>query len=340
MPLLLFHGTVFRISATGSGYRVLHSFGNVQDGLQPSAVVDVNGTLYGTTLWGGDYNGGTVFSVSTTGSNYRVLHTFVVGTPDGANPAAGLVGVNGMLYGTTSFGGTSGSGTVFRISTEGTNYRVLHSFGGPGDGVSPEVSLVEVNGTLYGTTFSGGRYGTGASSGTAFSVRTDGMKYRVLHSFGGTSDGKQPSPGPLVYVAGRLYGSTACGGANGGGSGCTGGTIFSLTTKGKERIVYSFPATGAYEPTGIAGAQGTLYGITFEGGFGCCSGTVFTVGTNGQGFSVLHNFGKGSDGDQPYANPIYANGTLYGTTNCGGRYGAENCASYNGRGGTVFALAP
>jgi uncharacterized repeat protein (TIGR03803 family) len=145
-------------------YRVVFSFGEnayAYDGAGPEAsLINVNGTLCGTTSGGGTYkcrgvDCGTVFSVGTTGTE-NVLHDFS-GTPDGNFPFAGLVDMNGILYGTTANGGTYGYGTVFSITASGTE-TVLHSFGEgyANDGVVPEAGLIDVNGTLYGTTSQGG----------------------------------------------------------------------------------------------------------------------------------------------------------------------------------------
>ena len=94
--------------------RYLHSFGSGSDGGHPSAsLLNVSGTLYGTTSLGGAYGKGTVFSMTLSG-NERVLHSFGYGA-DGATPLAGLIDVKGTLYGTTSAGGTYGDGTVFAL---------------------------------------------------------------------------------------------------------------------------------------------------------------------------------------------------------------------------------
>ena len=94
----------------------------------------MNGTFYGTTIAGGAYTCytnppfgcGTVFSVSTSGAE-NVLHSFGDGHSDGKGPDSGLIDVNGTLYGTTYVGGASGGGTVFSITTSGTE-QVVHSF--------------------------------------------------------------------------------------------------------------------------------------------------------------------------------------------------------------------
>jgi uncharacterized repeat protein (TIGR03803 family) len=93
-----------------------------------------------------------------------VLHSFGNGA-DGTYPKAGLTDVNGTLYGTTYSGGAHGTGTVFSISTTGTE-SVVHSFGSPNDGAAPWTSLIAANGTLYGTTYSGGAF----RSGTVFAL--------------------------------------------------------------------------------------------------------------------------------------------------------------------------
>jgi uncharacterized repeat protein (TIGR03803 family) len=209
-------GTVFSVSATGQ-QRVLHSFAGGTDGSSPDAgLIDVDGTLYGTTEAGGAKNQGTVFSLSPAGKE-RVLYSFGGGA-DGSRPFAALTEVNGTLYGTTVNGGTYGRGTVFSLSATGTE-RVLHSFGSGSDGAYPEAGLIAMNGTLYGTTLEGG--GKSPIEGTIFSVSTAGAE-RVLHSFGNGTDGFAPAAG-LVNVDGTLYGTTEDGGTH------DSGTVFKFT---------------------------------------------------------------------------------------------------------------
>ncbi len=191
------------IGIASSSYDVLHSFGKRHDGGTPYAsLLDVNGTLYGTTYQGGEYGDGTVFSVTTTGTEH-VLHSFGSGQ-DGSGPYASLLDVNGTLYGTTVAGGKYTFGTVFSITTTGTEH-VLHSFGGGYDGNGPDASLLSVNGTLFGTTSRGGRYGLG----TVFSITVAGVERR-LHNFRFRSDGAYPAAN-LIDVNGTLYGTTVWG---------------------------------------------------------------------------------------------------------------------------------
>ncbi|MFY9739997.1 MAG: choice-of-anchor tandem repeat GloVer-containing protein [Candidatus Cybelea sp.] len=90
---------------------------------------------------------------------------------DGANPYAGLVNINGTLYGTTAYGGANGDGTVFSITPSGTE-TVLYSFkGGLGDGEYPFASPISIKGTLYGTTSQGGaNCSPSGGCGTVFSI--------------------------------------------------------------------------------------------------------------------------------------------------------------------------
>ncbi len=327
-------------------YAKLYNFRRLPDGHHPRAgLVDVNGTLYGTTVNGGAYacgsgpSCGTVFSV-TTGGKEKVLHSFGRGA-DGFGPRAALVDVNGTLYGTTVNGGAyacaSGPscGTVFSIATGGKE-KVLHSFGSGADGFAPEAELIAVKGTLYGTTTEGGAYGRG----TVFSITRSG-KEKVLHSFGGGTDGANPRAG-LVDVDSTLYGTTTSGGGSGGcgsGGGC--GTVFSITTGGKEKVLYSFKGgsgDGEYSEAGLINVKGRLYGTTDNGGgSGSCyreCGTVFSITRSGKE-RVLHSFGGGTDGANPGAALADVNGTLYGTTTRGG--GSGGCGSGGGC-GVVFSI--
>lgn len=227
------YGTVFSITTTGHE-TVLHSFSG-SDGACPSAaLIEVNGTLYGTTSQGGSSNDGTVFSVTTSGSE-EVLHSFS-GAPDGSGPVAALTAVNGTMYGTTGGGGLkscgdSGCGTVFSIDLSGSE-KVVYRFAGSPDGSDPQANLLNVNGTLYGTTAAGGKrceyFGT---CGTVFSITTSGQEqvlYRFKGDFHGHSDGNSPLSG-LIDFKGKLYGTTSAGGAGfclSDSSGC--GTVFAI----------------------------------------------------------------------------------------------------------------
>jgi uncharacterized repeat protein (TIGR03803 family) len=222
-------GTVYSVSAKGKE-RVLYSFGGAPDGSSPVAgLIDVNGTLYGTTSSGGTYNEGAVFSLTTTGKEH-VLYSFGCsnssGCTDGSGPESSLIDANGTLYGTTSTGGSNEGGTVFSVTTTGTE-RVLYSFGShASDGISPSASLIDVKGMLYGTTMYGGAGNCKSSStsasgcGAVFSVSAAGVE-RILHSFGGGKDGMIPYAS-LIDLNGTLYGTTFAGGAH------HAGTVFAL----------------------------------------------------------------------------------------------------------------
>ncbi|MGC1380918.1 MAG: choice-of-anchor tandem repeat GloVer-containing protein [Candidatus Baltobacteraceae bacterium] len=158
-------GTVFKVGPAGAE-RVIYSFKGGSDGQYPFArLVFVNGAFYSTTYQGGVSTGwGTVFKVTPSGEEH-VVYRFKAGN-DGAHPQyAGLIALNGALYGTTYQGGASGAGTVYRVSTTGVEH-VIYSFKGGSDGVYPYDGVIAVNGTLYGTTYQGGD----SNAGTIFKL--------------------------------------------------------------------------------------------------------------------------------------------------------------------------
>src|SRR5262249_44174424 len=144
------------------GYQVLHNFGSVvADGKNPQAglVEGTDGFLYGTTFFGGSNDLGTVFKLKKDGTSYSILRHFSPIGADGASPDTALLqGRDGVLYGTTFFGGNSDAGTVFKINTNGTGYSVLLRFSGlASDGQNPDAALSQgSDSALYGTTYSGG----------------------------------------------------------------------------------------------------------------------------------------------------------------------------------------
>lgn len=297
---------------------VLYAFKTAPDGEYPfDRLISVKGTLYGTTNSGGSNTSfGTIFSMTAAGTE-KTIYNFCSksGCTDGASPYAGLLHINGSFYGTTEAGGSSGNGTVFSIASG--KEKVLHSFTG-NDGQNPQGDLIAINGTLYGTTNGGGANGIG----TVFSVDPSSGAETVLHSFAGAvNDGSRPAAG-LLNFHGTLYGTTSTGGSN------SGGTVFSITTSGKEKIIYSFGGKSgdAGSPYGgLIAIKDTLYGTTQYGG-GSNNGTVFSV-TVGGTEKVLHAFDF-SDGQYPYGSLLNLNGTMYGITQFGGANGY----------GTVFSI--
>lgn len=337
-------------STSSTNYRVLYSFGGPPDGLLPQAsLIDAGGTLYGTTSQGGTsscayLNGcGTIFSI-TTGGTEKVLYSFGH-RPDGFVPVASLLDVDGTFYGTTSEGGSSPCyyyapltcGTVFSVTKSGKE-KVLHSFGSGSDGAGPNAPLIEMKGTLYGTTTGGGGNLCGSTSepeecGTIFSITPSGTE-KVLHAFSSDPDGAVPVAS-LGDVKGTLYGTTEYGGTYRRCAGSRCGTIFSITPSGTEKVLHSFGKgkDGEMPVAGLIEVSGTLYGTTRCGGaYG--HGTVFSITRSGRE-RVIFSFGNGTDGRGPGAGLIDVKGTLYGTTVHGGTY---SCGSHDYGCGTLFSV--
>lgn len=158
------YGVVYRLKTDGTGYAVLRHMTDSGGRGAAGALLLSGETLYGTTEWGGVSNVGTLFALNTNGAGYTVLHNFAGGTNDGFAPVGDLLRVGNMLYGMTPNGGNANTGIVFRIHTNGTLFKVLHSFtGGNNDGSVPRGSLALFGGKLLGLTFNGGSNGMGVA---------------------------------------------------------------------------------------------------------------------------------------------------------------------------------
>src|ERR1035437_231302 len=325
--------TIFKVKTDATGYQVLRTFVDTLDGSAPpgSLILDGSETLYGTMLDGGSSYSGTVFSVNADGSRFQVLHAFAGFSSDGGRPWASLIpDESGYLYGTTTFGGFSYEGTVFRIRSDGSDFQLLHAFvGGATDGGGPEAPLIlDRTGNLDGTTSGGGP----SNRGTVFKMRTDGTGFQLLHNFlGGASDGLNPHSGLILDGADNLYGTTTEGGPS------ELGTVFRMKTDGTGfQLLHTFTVNSASDGGAppiaslVMDGLGNLYGTTLYGGSGL-KGTVFKLRTDGTGFQVLHSFtDRADDGSQPWASLIVdGSGNLYGTTVSGGS---------SLMGGTVFKM--
>jgi uncharacterized repeat protein (TIGR03803 family) len=319
------YGTVFKVDSKGNE-TVLYSFTGGDDGGSPvgGVVRDTEGNLYGTTQFGGGSGYGAVFKVDKSG-NESVLYSFQGGLGDGCNPYGGLVrDKDGNLYGTTPSCGKSNNGTVFKVAKNG-HEGLLHSFAGGKDGADPLYTalLLDTKGNLYGVTAEGGSQ----NDGVVYKLSAS-RKLTVLHTFtGGTTDGCFGHGTPVMDKQGNLYGTTSrCG---------TGseGTVWKVSPKGKETVLYNFAGGTSDGANPIAGvildAHGNVYGDTDSGGTSD-NGTIYELSKGKR--TLLHSFAGGpSDGGTPYGGVIRdAKGNLYGTTLEGGTE----------REGTVWKLTP
>ena len=287
---------------------------------------------------------------------------------NGEGPQTGLIAdANGNLFGTTYQGGANGDGTVFEIKNTGTvaapvyasGPTTLVTFNGSNGKNSYGRLTADANGDLFGTTYSGGAFG----SGTLFEIRNTGTLATptyanaptTLVDFNG-SNGANPYAGLIADAKGDLFGTTSAGGAN------NDGTVFEIKNAGTvDAPIYASAPTTLVTFNGSNGASsfaeltvdvnGNLFGTTSVGGANYnplhpsgWSGTVFEIKNAGTADAPIYvsapttlvSFG-GPNGAQPWAGlTADANGDLFGTTYEGGA--DFNGTTFNDGFGTVFEI--
>jgi uncharacterized repeat protein (TIGR03803 family) len=281
----------------------------------------VGGQLYGMTRYGGAQGAGVVFSIGTDGSGYTNYHDFGASPTDGTDPRNSLTLAGTTLYGMTQAGGDRGAGTIFAIETDGSSYRLIHSFVGA-DGSSPHGDVLPVGDNLFGMT----RWGGAAGVGVVFRFNLPNGTNTVLHSFyGGEHDGSWPHYG-ILRDANTLYGQTYKGGPYGIG------VVWRMADDGTGYTnLHTFNGADGSSGHGyLCLVGGKLCGLTPDGGTNS-GGVAFSLSPDGQDFRVTHHFGQSpGDGKGPYGEFTLVSGMLFGMTSGGGSNST----------GTIFRMSP
>jgi len=181
-------GTAFQFAPAKKKLKILHSFGNGSEGVSPAGPLfqGVDGKLYGTTSAGGSASGGTVFQMSTAGKVVTLVNFDSAHPSNGATPFAGVVqGSDGFLYGAASVGGANGLGTLFKVSTKGAGFQVLHDFATATGDTPLATPLLHTSGKIYGVAFHGGSH----------------TAYGAIYSL---DAGLKPHVNQFVYYSGKV----------------------------------------------------------------------------------------------------------------------------------------
>ena len=247
MALCPWTETVLYRNPTGSGDL---------SGFYGGVIVDSANNVYGMSASGGSFGAGAVYKLSPAGGgNYTetVIYSFR-GTDDGADPLGDLgMDAAGNLYGTATFGGTLGYGTVFKLvrSAGGYTFNLLYSFTNGADGGMPQGNVVlDSAGNLYGASGDGGGI---------FQITPSGTYTLIDPILGGTQ-------APInISAAGNIYSTTYAGGTRDDGS------VFELSYSNgawTHTVLYSFGGFGGALPLSGVGfdANGNLYGTSTYGG--------------------------------------------------------------------------
>ena len=221
----------------------------------------------------------------------------------------------------------------------GQTLKVIHNFGGPGDGAGSQAGVTfDSQGNLYGTTWMGGSRNCQYGCGIVYelSPQFDGnWTEKILYQFTNGTDGWAPGA-PVTFDAhGNLFGTAAIGGGSG-----RNGTVYELIRGNDgnwtESTLHRFQVSDGYEPRSrvILDSRGVLYGTTFTGGAFGAGGVVYSLSRGsaaGWNEILLHSLGGDADGKNTYGDLAPdSHGNFFGVTEYGGAYGQ----------GTVFELSP
>lgn len=215
------------------------------------------------------------------------------------------------IYGMTENGGTNGSGGIYRVKPDGTDYEKLHDFDweDPQNGSHPAGGLLLAGNVLYGMTREGGAN----NDGCIFRINTNGTGFSILHNFNYAGSGSDPR-GTLILHNGLLYGTAHEGGTPPETPDEHYGTLFSLNTDGSGfTVLYNFSLSSGANPYGKLTPDGNLiYGTLSYGATESYTGSLYQFDLNTNTFTKLHEFAYAS-GASPSGSVTKIGNFLYGT---------------------------
>jgi len=323
-----YYGTFFRYDPVSNKDTVLQNYiGTNGENPYGNVIQTKDGLLYGTTAYGGTHagrpQGGLIFRYNTVTGQDTILYDLDAYTLDANVIYGSLLAVsNGLFYGISYLGDTTGIGTIFSFNPSTFVETPLINMRKRTIGANSTSSFIQAtNGLLYASTDA-----NTTGYGTIFSYNTDRDSAVLLHVFAGApNDGNYPRGGPIQDTNGLLYGLTMMGGTY------NLGILYSynITTK-VETVLVNFNDTNGANPQQslLQASDGKLYGTTVAGGTQD-SGTLFSYDIATNAITTLVSF-TGPIGTCPYGNLIQAtDGQLYGMTNIGGTYNNGTIFSYN-----------
>jgi uncharacterized repeat protein (TIGR03803 family) len=266
-------GTIFKLRKDGSEFSKIYDFAVSKGGIPEAGLLQLSdGTLFGTTRYGGNNGFGTIFKINPDGSGYKNIHHFT--TLTGIFTTGPLSQLSdGRIIGATLFGGSYFSGLIFTIKQDGSSFSVLYNFNNTSDRYFPASSVKEINGYIYGT--ANGPYKLGM----------DGSGFQKINA-----------PGNVLTT----YGNNEL-------INLTGLEIFKITDDQSTSIFNFNFQKNVYYPSQIIQASSstaTIYGLTAGGLYD--KGAIFKV--DDSGYKTIYNFNEYT----PTTNLLYTSNYIYG----------------------------
>lgn len=318
------YGTLFSFDYSSNTFSLLTTFTHT-NGREPrgNLLKASNGSVYGTTFYGGSSSGGTLFEYNPSTSTFTKRVDFT-GT-NGSYPYSGLIqSSTGKLWGVTTSGGSNGEGVIYEYTISNNTLTRRYSLSSSTNGSYPYCDLIEApNGDLYGTAPGGGANG----QGTLFSFDTTSYSFTNEMSFNWGFNGRQPYASLMITPSGKIFGMTLEGGWY------DNGVLFEyeyLTSTYSVKCEFISYGLGKKPIAGmIKASNNKLYGTTETGGrYG--GGVLFELDPATNTYTVKKHFNQDTTGTES-SSPLLqaANGNIFGFTTTNGPSGYGTMFEYN-----------